>query len=57
MEEASKRMEAQFGQFFDLVLVNDLLHDCSVQLQAAASMAQQQPQWVPASWIRPSAQP
>lgn len=57
MEEASRRMEAQFGQFFDLVLVNDLLHDCCMQLRAVASRVQQQPQWVPASWIRPSAQP
>lgn len=57
MEEASRKMEAQFGQFFDLVLVNDLLHDCCMQLQAVASRVQQQPQWVPASWIRPSAQP
>lgn len=57
MEAASGRIEAQFSQFFDLVLVNEVLHDCSLKLQVAASRAQQQPQWVPASWIRPCAQP
>lgn len=54
MEEAARKMESQYWQFFDHVIVNDELQDSCVQLLTAVSRAQDEPQWVPASWIRPS---
>ncbi|XP_058469660.1 MAGUK p55 subfamily member 4-like [Solea solea] len=54
MEEAARKMESQFWQFFDHVIVNDELQDSCVQLLSAVKKAQDGPQWVPASWIRPS---
>ncbi|KAF1371967.1 hypothetical protein PFLUV_G00276560 [Perca fluviatilis] len=54
MEEAAQKMESDLSQFFDHVIVNDELQDSCVQLLAAARKAQDEPQWVPASWIRPT---
>ncbi|TDG96391.1 hypothetical protein EPR50_G00241320 [Perca flavescens] len=56
MEEAAQKMESNFCQFFDHVIVNDELQDSCVQLLVAARKAQDEPQWVPASWIRPTAE-
>ncbi|KAA8579639.1 hypothetical protein FQN60_006732 [Etheostoma spectabile] len=56
MEEAARKMESNFCQFFDHVIVNDDQQDSCVQLLAAARKAQDEPQWVPASWIRPPAE-
>ncbi|XP_034720746.1 MAGUK p55 subfamily member 4 [Etheostoma cragini] len=56
MEEAARKMESNFCQFFDHVIVNDDRQDSCVQLLAAARKAQDEPQWVPASWIRPPAE-
>lgn len=56
MEEAARKMESQYWQFFDHVIVNDELQDSCVQLLTAVSKAQDEPQWVPASWIRASAE-
>lgn len=52
MEEAARKIESQFCQFFDHVIVNDELQDSCVQLLAAVRKAQDEPQWVPACWIR-----
>uniref|UniRef100_A0A3P9I4D0 Membrane protein, palmitoylated 4-like n=1 Tax=Oryzias latipes TaxID=8090 RepID=A0A3P9I4D0_ORYLA len=57
MEEAARKMESQYWQFFDHVLINDELQDSCVQLLTAVRQAQDEPQWVPASWIRPTAEP
>ncbi|XP_075950797.1 MAGUK p55 subfamily member 4-like isoform X1 [Anarhichas minor] len=54
MEEAARKMESHFSQFFDHVIVNDELQDSCVQLLTAMRKAQDEPQWVPASWIRPT---
>ena len=54
MEEAARKMESHFCQFFDHVIVNDELQDSCVQLLTAVRKAQDEPQWVPASWIRPT---
>ncbi|XP_053273266.1 MAGUK p55 subfamily member 4 [Pleuronectes platessa] len=54
MEEAARKMESHFSQFFDHVIVNDGLQDSCAQLLTAARKAQDEPQWVPASWIRPT---
>uniref|UniRef100_E7ET46 MAGUK p55 subfamily member 4 n=1 Tax=Homo sapiens TaxID=9606 RepID=E7ET46_HUMAN len=51
MENLAQRMETQFGQFFDHVIVNDSLHDACAQLLSAIQKAQEEPQWVPATWI------
>ncbi|XP_074685534.1 MAGUK p55 subfamily member 4 isoform X2 [Strix aluco] len=57
MEDSAKKMEAQFGQFFDQVIVNDNLQEASAQLLSAVHHAQDEPQWVPAVWICSDAQP
>ncbi|XP_073407530.1 MAGUK p55 subfamily member 4 [Dendrobates tinctorius] len=51
IEETAKKMEDQFSQFFDQVLVNDDLQSASVQLLSIVRRAQDEPQWIPASWI------
>ncbi|KAM8789722.1 MAGUK p55 subfamily member 4 [Rhynchonycteris naso] len=51
MEELAQKMEMQFGQFFDHVIVNDNLQDACVQLLSAVQKAQEEPQWVPATWV------
>ncbi|XP_075687325.1 MAGUK p55 subfamily member 4 [Rhinoderma darwinii] len=51
IEEYAKKMEDQFGQFFDQVLVNDDLQSASVQLLSIVRRAQDEPQWIPAAWI------
>lgn len=57
MEDCAKKMEAQFGQFFDQVIVNDNLQEACVQLLSAVHQAQDDPQWVPATWICSDTQP
>lgn len=56
MEAAAQKMEAQYWQFFDHMIINDELQDSCVQLLTALQKAQDEPQWVPSSWIRPSVQ-
>nr|XP_035954493.1 MAGUK p55 subfamily member 4 [Halichoerus grypus] len=51
MEDLAQKMEAQFGQFFDHVIVNDNLQDACAQLLSAVQKAQEEPQWVPAQWV------
>ncbi|XP_034864234.1 MAGUK p55 subfamily member 4 [Mirounga leonina] len=51
MEDLAQKMEAQFGQFFDHVIVNDNLQDACAQLLSAVQKAQEEPQWVPAPWV------
>ncbi|PKU48295.1 maguk p55 subfamily member 4 [Limosa lapponica baueri] len=57
MEDSAKKIEAQFGQFFDQVIVNDNLQEASAQLLSAVHRAQDEPQWVPAIWICSDTQP
>ncbi|XP_066088508.1 MAGUK p55 subfamily member 4 [Saccopteryx bilineata] len=56
MEELAQKMEMQFGQFFDHVIVNDNLQDACVQLLSAVQRAQEEPQWVPATWVSSDAE-
>ncbi|XP_039768683.1 MAGUK p55 subfamily member 4 [Ornithorhynchus anatinus] len=51
MEDAARRTEARFGQFFDEVIVNDDLPRAFGQLLSAVQRAQGEPQWVPAAWL------
>ncbi|XP_075385863.1 MAGUK p55 subfamily member 4 isoform X1 [Tenrec ecaudatus] len=51
MEDLAHKMETQFSQYFDHVIVNDSLQDAQVQLLSAVRQAQEDPQWVPATWV------
>ncbi|XP_068924926.1 MAGUK p55 subfamily member 4, partial [Petaurus breviceps papuanus] len=57
MEELAKKMETQFGQFFDQVIVNDSLQEACAQLLTVVQKAQDEPQWVPAAWICSDTEP
>ncbi|KAM6934644.1 MAGUK p55 subfamily member 4-like [Xenentodon cancila] len=52
LEEASQLMEAKYKQFFDSVLVNDYVQDTCIKLCSVIQQAQNEPQWMPVSWIR-----
>ncbi|XP_071783557.1 MAGUK p55 subfamily member 4 [Centroberyx gerrardi] len=56
MEEAARKIESHYSHFFDHVIVNDDLQDACLQLLKVVRKAQDEPQWVPASWIRPTNQ-
>ncbi|XP_056607572.1 MAGUK p55 subfamily member 4-like isoform X5 [Triplophysa dalaica] len=56
IEDAGHKMQQQYCQFFDHVIVNDGLQAACVQLLTAVRRAQDEPQWVPAAWIKPSEQ-
>ncbi|RXN33516.1 MAGUK p55 subfamily member 4-like protein [Labeo rohita] len=56
IEDAGRNMEQHYCQFFDHVIVNDGLQAACVQLLTAVRRAQDEPQWVPATWIRPTNQ-
>ncbi|XP_030637728.1 MAGUK p55 subfamily member 4 [Chanos chanos] len=56
IEDAGRKMEALYCQFFDHVIVNDGLQASCVHLLTAVRRAQDEPQWVPAAWIRPTQQ-
>ncbi|XP_051567676.1 MAGUK p55 subfamily member 4-like isoform X2 [Myxocyprinus asiaticus] len=56
IEDAGRKMEQHYCQFFDHVIVNDGLQAACVQLLTAVRRAQDEPQWVPAAWIRPTDQ-
>uniref|UniRef100_A0A8C6DZP6 MAGUK p55 subfamily member 4 n=1 Tax=Moschus moschiferus TaxID=68415 RepID=A0A8C6DZP6_MOSMO len=51
MEDLAQKMETQFGQFFDHVIVNDNLQDACAHLLSAVQKAQEESQWVPATWV------
>ncbi|KAF7663188.1 hypothetical protein LDENG_00214790 [Lucifuga dentata] len=54
MEETARKIESHYWQFFDHVIVNDELQDSCTQLLVVVEKAQDEPQWVPANWIRPT---
>ncbi|XP_057674505.1 MAGUK p55 subfamily member 4 isoform X3 [Corythoichthys intestinalis] len=53
MEDAARKLESHYSQFFDYVIVNKDLQESCVQLLNTIRKAQDEPQWVPANWIRP----
>lgn len=56
MEEAARKIESNYWQFFDHVIINNELQDSCVELLTAVMRAQDEPQWVPVSWIRPTSE-
>ncbi|CAG5933909.1 unnamed protein product [Menidia menidia] len=46
MEEAARKIESQYGQLFDHVIINDELQDSCVELLTAVRKAQDEPQWI-----------
>lgn len=56
IEEAARKIESNYWQFFDHVIINDELQDSCVELLTAVMRAQDEPQWVHASWIRPTSE-
>uniref|UniRef100_A0A3P9JVX3 Membrane protein, palmitoylated 4a (MAGUK p55 subfamily member 4) n=1 Tax=Oryzias latipes TaxID=8090 RepID=A0A3P9JVX3_ORYLA len=51
LEEVSRLIEAKYKQFFDSILVNDGLQDACMKLCSVIHQAQNEPQWIPVSWI------
>ncbi|XP_065818540.1 MAGUK p55 subfamily member 4 isoform X1 [Labrus bergylta] len=52
LEDSSQLIEAKYKQFFDGVLVNEVLQDTCMQLCSIIQEAQEEPQWIPVSWSR-----
>ncbi|XP_047227202.1 MAGUK p55 subfamily member 4-like isoform X2 [Girardinichthys multiradiatus] len=51
LEETSHLFEAKYKQYFDSVVVNDDLQDACMQLCSVIQQAQNEPQWIPVSWL------
>ncbi|KAF7216165.1 MAGUK p55 subfamily member 4-like [Nothobranchius furzeri] len=52
LEETSQMIEAKYKQYFDSTVVNDDLQDACMQLCSIIQQAQNEPQWIPVSWLR-----
>ena len=50
--QSSERIEKQFGQYFDQVIINDDLQKAVNELSLAAHNLETEPLWVPAPWVR-----
>ena len=44
-------IEKRYGQYFDLTIVNDDLHDAYDRLYTAAYLRAKESQWFPVSWL------
>ncbi|CAL8271433.1 unnamed protein product [Lota lota] len=49
--EESARLEAAFGHYWDLTVVNDNLDETYRTLKAALDTVSKNPQWVPVTWV------
>lgn len=52
MLENARRLERAYGSYFDYVLVNEHLETAFKELLDAMGRLENQPQWVPISWVR-----
>ncbi|XP_077473276.1 MAGUK p55 subfamily member 4-like [Stigmatopora argus] len=52
LAETSRRMELKYKHLFDEVLINEQLTDTCAKLHAAVWRAQEEANWIPASWTR-----
>lgn len=51
LEDTSQLIDAKYKQYFDSVVVNDDLQDACMQLCSIIQQAQNEPQWIPVSWL------
>ncbi|XP_056145878.1 MAGUK p55 subfamily member 4 [Lampris incognitus] len=51
MEDSSRLIESKYRQFFDSIVVNDNLQDACMELFSVIQQAQNEPQWLPATWM------
>ncbi|XP_013863479.1 MAGUK p55 subfamily member 4 [Austrofundulus limnaeus] len=51
LEETSLLIEAKYKQYFDSTVVNEDLQDACMQLCSLIQQAQNEPQWIPVSWL------
>ena len=50
--QTSDRLEKQYGQYFDQIIINEDLQKAVNELRLAVHNLETEPQWVPASWVR-----
>ncbi|KAM4608720.1 MAGUK p55 subfamily member 4-like [Polymixia lowei] len=50
--ESSRLIELKYRQFFDSIIVNENLQDACMELFSVIQQAQEEPQWIPAHWMR-----
>ena len=48
---ASQEIQAEYGHYFDWMIVNDDLQVASDMLIEVARRIEKEPQWIPASWV------
>ena len=49
--QTSERIEKQYGQYFDQIIVNEDLQKAANELSLAAHNVETEPLWVPAHWV------
>lgn len=49
--EESAKIQAAYGQYFDLSIVNDNLDETYRTVKAALETVSKNPQWVPVTWV------
>ncbi|XP_037332473.1 MAGUK p55 subfamily member 2a isoform X3 [Pungitius pungitius] len=49
--DESTKMQAAFGQYFDLSIINDNLDETYRTVKAALETVSKNPQWVPVTWV------
>lgn len=54
MRRSAERMEQRYGHWLDYVLVKEEPLGAAAELHAVLERVRLEPQWVPASWLRPS---
>lgn len=47
----STKMQAAYGHYFDLTIVNDNLDETYRTVKAALETVSKNPQWVPVTWV------
>lgn len=47
----SQEIQAEYSHYFDWVIVNDDLQVAADMLKEVARRIEEEPQWIPASWI------
>ena len=50
--QTAEKIERQYGQYFDQIIVNEDLQKAVNELSLAVHNLETEPLWVPASWVR-----